>query len=93
MPGIRTLTLDWDHTHVKTYVSKDRAAAAAKELADRLIGCVNVTILPVVTWPEDSAQEHATVRYTAVFSCFSEESDVFAMAHMQRGSKGFTIHR
>lgn len=82
MPGIRTLEIGYADS-VKTYAKPETAQAKAAEWAGRIKGLVNVRIAPAV---DASGQ----IRYTAIFSCFSEESDIFLLA---RNRCPFLLHR
>ena len=95
MAGIRTLEKGFDK-HVKTYSSEDKVLAAVKKYTDRISGVVNVRIVPVDAGQVSGKIEHMcpqpshVLRYTAIFSCFSEEGDIFALA---RAGCPFLMHR
>lgn len=94
MAGIRTLEKGFDK-HVKTYSTEDRVLTEVKKYTDRISGVVNVRIVPV-DGGEISGAVHGSksaahaLRYTAIFSCFSEEGDIFALA---RAGCPFLMHR
>lgn len=87
MPGIRTLVKDGlSCARVKTYLDPERAVKEATRVAARLTGIVNVTIMPVIG---EYGITIGDIRYTAVFSCFSEPApDISIVAH-----SGFMAHR
>lgn len=67
----------------KSYVTAERARKAATDLAEKLHGMVNVRIVATA----HDADGQWGVRWTAIFSCFSEQSDLMAVAHA-----GFVCH-
>ena len=87
MPGIRTLEHGYDESQ-KTYATPDRAEKEAKKWADKLHGICNVRIVP--SGYGTLSPNSYPLRYTAIFSCFSEESDIFLLA---RAACPFLIHR
>lgn len=82
MGAIRTLEMNGFEA-ARSYATRERAAKEAQKWAERIKGMVNVTITPVYPSTEGP-------RYTAVFSCFSDESDIFALA---RAGCGFMLFR
>lgn len=54
---------------VKTYATPQRAKAEAIKVAECCRGMVNVTLTPI-------EQADKTQRYTAIFFCFSDASDI-----------------
>lgn len=84
MPGIRTLDIGFDAKYTLSYATQDRCVKEATDMADRLAGVVNVRVLPVIV--------DGSVRYTAIFSCFSDEQDIFTLVRSGKG-RSFILHR
>lgn len=87
MAGIRTLEKGFDK-HVKTYSTEDRVLTEVKKYTDRIQGVCNVRIVP--SGYGTLSPNSYPLRYTAIFSCFSEEGDIFALA---RAGCPFLMHR
>lgn len=80
MAGIRTLEKGFDK-HVKTYTTEAKVVAEVTKYTDRIQGVCNVRTVPAVAEPKiNDPDGWQRVRYTAILSCFSEESDIFALA-------------
>jgi hypothetical protein len=73
--ALRTMEQGWDLRGMKHYASPETAAIKATEVAEKLGGCVNIKVVP-------AHDKDGRVRYIAIFSCFSEESDLFAVARL-----------
>lgn len=78
MAGIRTLEKGLPAT-VKSYATEANAERAATAIAAKLLGIVNVMILPIVPATGITIGE---IRYSPVFSCFSDPApDISIVAH------------
>jgi hypothetical protein len=94
--AVRTVERGYDK-HVRTYATALRAEEEALVWAGKIQGMVNIRVVPVecdptTKRPLDNVTGACVIRYTAIFSCFSDESDIFVLAR-QSAKFGFTIHR
>lgn len=60
-----------DDKHVRAFATEETAKQKAEDVAKRFMGAVNVRIHPVIA--------KGKVKYTPVFYCFREESDLMCM--------------